>query len=211
MASSAAQADAAHAAQSRERFARAARAASQLGSAQGAFGAESRRFAADSQVASETARQENLLIRSPFAGRVLTPRLRDLERRFVAAGSLLAQVGDCRTLVAELPVSERRIGDVSSGAAVRAFLPQRPLSPVHGRIASISFAALDRPTTAVGLSDPAGRPGRPERFVALAEFENPDGALKPGDLVRAKIASARASYAARSWRVVRRWIQTIAW
>ncbi len=209
--SPAAKAGTSHAIQSRERFAHAALSAAERGATAEAYGATSRRAAAESRVVSEAVRQDNLLIRSPIAGRVLTARLRDLERRFVSGGLLLAEVGDCRRLVVELPISERRIGDVSVGAPVRALLRQRPLSPVTGRIASLSLSALDRPARASGLTDPSGRPDRPERFVALAVFENTGGELKPGDLVRAKIQSGRASYASRSWRVVKRWIQTIAW
>jgi multidrug efflux pump subunit AcrA (membrane-fusion protein) len=211
MASPAAGADSERASRSRERFLRAARDAKARGSAPDASDADARRSAADSRVESETVRTENLLVRSPFAGRILTPRLRDLDQRFVHSGLLLAQVGDCSRLIAELPVSERRIGDVAIGAPVKALVPQRPLSPIHGRIERVSLGAVDRPSTASGLSDPAAPPERPERFVAVAVFENADGSLKPGDLVRAKISGPRISYASRAGRVLWRWIQSIVW
>jgi hypothetical protein len=83
--------------------------------------------------------------------------------------------------------------------------------PLHGRITRISPATAEHPKTTQGLDEPAAPPERPDRFIAQATFENPDGDLKPGSLVRAKIYGRRASYAARIVRVLSRWIKTIVW
>jgi hypothetical protein len=93
---------------------------------------------------------------------------------------------------------------------VRAFLPEEPLTVVAGRIVRISAATIDRPATATS-ADPAAPPERPDRFAAVAQFDNSDGKLKPGALIRAKIYGERASHAARSWRVVRRWLERMIW
>jgi putative peptide zinc metalloprotease protein len=211
LSSPAADADASHAAEARARFAHATLAAAERQSASDAARADSRRAAADADLVSQTFRRERLAVKSPIAGTVLTPRTRDLSGRYVQAGSLLAEVGDCSRLVAELPVSERRIREVSVGAPVRALVGQRPLSPLSGRIVLLASAADGRPPTASGLADPDSPPDSPERFLAVAEFENPDGRWKPGDRVRARIYLDRASYAARAWRVLHRWVQTIVW
>jgi hypothetical protein len=78
-------------------------------------------------------------------------------------------------------------------------------------VARISPATEEHPKTTKGLEEPLPPPQRPDRFIALAVFENPQGDLKPGTLVRAKIYGRRASYAARAWRVLFRWFRTIAW
>lgn len=196
---------------SRDRFLKASGTAREAGSPEGVYETEQRGLAASSALASDRARSARLAVQSPIAGLVLTTRTEDLEKRYVASGTLLAEVGDCRQLVAELPVSERLLDDLAVGAPVRGLLRQRPLSPVRGTVVRISPATLGQPVTADGDGDPAVPPLQPDRFVVVAVFENPDGALKPGSLVRAKIYSRRASYASRTWRVLRRWAQTVVW
>jgi putative peptide zinc metalloprotease protein len=209
--SEASEADAAHFAARREWFSRAANAARQDGTAAQVYETETRELEARVALRSEEARHQRLVLRSPIPGRVLTPRIEDLEQRFLAAGTVLAEVGDCRKMVADLPVSERLLDDLWAGASVRALVGHRPLETIQGTIAHISTATLDQPQTAVGGRDPAPPVFLPDRFVARAVFDNADGRLRPGTLVRAKIYSRRASYAARAWRVVRRWLQSIVW
>ena len=71
------------------------------------FQSASRASAAQTALDTAEYRQGFLMVRSPIAGRVLTARPEDLEGRYVAAGFNLADVGDCRKMVAEVPVSER--------------------------------------------------------------------------------------------------------
>jgi putative peptide zinc metalloprotease protein len=156
------------------------------------------------------ARQGRLVVRSPIAGRVLTPYLRDLEGRSVPAGTLLAEVGEVDRLRAELEVTERLLDDLEPKDAVTALFRGR-LAPAHGTVASISPATLANPSTARSREDPAAPHEHPEQFVALTTFDNPDGSLLPGMVGYAKIYGRRASYAARTWRVVKRWVQSVAW
>ena len=210
LASLSVESDAARDAAEMDRSGKAASAARETGSASRVYVTERRGVAASVSLASDRARQERLAVKSPISGRVLTARTEDLEMRFVAAGAPLAQVGDCRQLVAELPVSERLLDDLRVGAPVRALLRQRPMRPIRGTIESISPATLDQSPTASG-ADPAAPSEKPDRFVAVAVFENPMGELKPGAAIRAKIYGKRASYASRAWRVLRRWGQTLVW
>lgn len=193
-----------------DRYGKEASAARSAGSAARVYATEQRGFAASVALASDRARQERLAVKSPISGKVLTARTEDLEKRFVSAGAHLAEVGDCRQLVAELPVSERLLEDLSVGAPVRGLLRQRSMRPIRGTIERISPATLDQPATASG-ADPAAPSQMPDRFVALAVFANPEGDLKPGAAIRAKIYGKRASYASRAWRVLRRWGQTVIW
>jgi len=203
-------ADVAHFAAEADRFRQASRAAGEQSDA-AAF-AEARRqgLASEAALLDRQTRQRRLLVTSPIAGRVLTPRMKDLRSRFVAAGEPLAEIGDDRNIVAELPVSERLLDDLSVGAPVRGLFPQRPMRPIEGKVVSISPATLDQPKTATG-SRGAPPPQRPDRFVVRAVFENADGQLRPGGVIRAKIYSRRSSYAERTWRILRRWLQTIFW
>ena len=195
----------------RDRSARAASAALAAGSAEGAYAGERRTHSAEAGLKSEEARMTRLTVRSPLTGRVLTPRIEDLEKRFVLEGALLTEVGDCRELVAALPVSERLLDEFEVGAPVKAYALQRPLGPIHGTIKRISPASAGQPRTASEGADPALPGDMPERFVALAFFENPTETLLPGSPVRAKITGRRHSFGARGWRVLRRWLSTVFW
>jgi len=209
--SPAAEADSAHFAAESERLRKAANAARESGAAVAVYEMERRGFSAEVALRSEEARRKRLVVRSPIRGWVLTPRVEDLEQRTVVAGTLLAEVGDCRKMVAELPVSERLLDDLLVGAPVRALLRQRPLRPIPGTIGRISPATYEQPATVVGTVDPARPSGRPDRFVGLAVFDNSRGELRPGSVIRAKIYLRRSSYAARAWRVLRRWAQSVSW
>jgi putative peptide zinc metalloprotease protein len=174
------------------------------------FESERRGVSVEAALKSGHAREERLVVRSPIAGRVLTPYLENLEGRSVPAGTLLAEVAEVRRLKADLPITERLLDDLALGAPVSALFRGR-LSSAKGRIASISPATLEQPSTASPGVEPAAPKPRPERFVAVAVFENVDGSLLPGMVGRAKIYGKRASYASRVWRVLKRWVQSVAW
>jgi putative peptide zinc metalloprotease protein len=211
VANDAAQADTAHYAAESRRLTYAASRARDAQIASDAGDAERRGAAAREGMTSGLAREERLVLKSPIGGTVLTSDVGDLVGRYVPSGALLAEVGDCRRLVAELPVSERLLDLLETGSPVRALVRQHPLAPIHGTVARISPATLEQPSTVGGLSEPLAPSDRPGQFVALAVFDNADGRLRPGSVIRAKVYGRRASYAGRAWRVVSRWLQTLVW
>lgn len=194
-----------------ERSAGAARAARASGEAADAYRGERNAVSAAVALGSTQTRMGRLEIRSPLSGRILTPRVEDLEHRFVTAGTPLLEIGDCRELVAALPVSERLLGDLRGGAEVVAYVGQRALSPIRGTVRRVAPATAGLPKTAAADAAPPLPVEAPDRFVALAFFPNPGETLRPGSPVRAKIAGHRRSYAARAWRVVSRWLRTVFW
>jgi multidrug efflux system membrane fusion protein len=168
--------------------------------------------ASAAQTALETAeyRQGVLVVRSPIAGRILTPRPEDLEGRYVAAGFNLAEVGDCRKMVAEVPVSERLLEYLKAGSPVTAQIQTRPMKSYYGAVATISPATMEQPATADG-KDPIAPSVNPDRFIVRAVFDNADGALLPGAAASVKIGSAREGFASRAWNLVWRWLRSIVW
>jgi multidrug efflux pump subunit AcrA (membrane-fusion protein) len=157
------------------------------------------------------ARESFLVVRSPIAGRVLTPRTEDLVGRYVTAGTALADVGDCRKLVAEVPVSERLLEYLRVGSPVLALIRTRPTRVCKGSVASISPATLQQPVTSVGEDGPNLPPARPDQFVVRAVFENADGSLFPGAEAKLKIRSRREAYLVRGWNVIWRWLRSVVW
>ncbi len=195
----------------RERFLKAASAARQEASPEKIRESDALESSASAALASDQMRRTRLDVRSPIEGQILTPRIQDLNGRFVQAGALLAEVGDVRTVVADLPVSEAAPGRPLVGAPVSALLPERPGKTVRGKIIRIAPATEDQPVTASGLTERLVPGQFPDRFVVRVEFENSDRQLRPGALVTAKIYGPRTSPAALSARVLRRWFQTILW
>ena len=184
--------------------------ARQEASARQVFQSESRGGSVEAALRSGQAREDRLLVRSPIAGRVLTARLQDLEGRSVPAGTVLVEVGEVDKLRADLPVTERLLDDLEPKDKVTALFHGR-LAPAHGIVASISPATLASPVTASAASEPLAPKEQPEQFTATTVFDNPDGSLRPGMVGYAKIHGRRASYASRTWRILKRWVQSIAW
>jgi len=183
----------------------------EAGDAGGVFQSEIREAAAEVAMLREQTRQERLFVRSPISGRVLTRRMDDLPGRFLPAGAPIAEIGDCRRMKVEIPVSERLLSYLRRGSAVSLQLRARPAHILHGSIVQIGSAAETMPRTADGSRETIRPSERPERFIAVVEFDNADGKSLAGMTGRAKIALGRKSYLWRSWRVFRHWLQTVIW
>lgn len=174
---------------------------------------ESERLASAARTALETteSRLGFLTVRSPITGRVLTHRVEDLEGRNIAASFPLVRIGDTRKMVAEVAVSERLLEYLSPASEVTAKVGTRPLKSYTGSVATISPATLEQPATASAGKDPAVPSAAPDRFVALAVFDNSDGSLLPGAEAKVKIHARRESYFSRGFSVVWRWLRAILW
>jgi multidrug efflux pump subunit AcrA (membrane-fusion protein) len=124
---------------------------------------------------------------------------------------MLADVGDCRKLVAEVPVSERLLEYLRVGSTVVALVRTRPTRAWRGSVADISPATLEQPVTSVGDDGPEIPPAKPDQFVVRAVFDNTDGTLLPGAQAKLKISSRREAYLVRAWNVIWRWLRSVVW
>jgi len=179
--------------------------------APGVFHAENRETAAEVMLAREKDRLGRLSIASPISGTMMTRRTQDLSGRFVAGGAAIARIGDCTRLKAEIPVSERLLSSIHEGAPVSLLLKARPAHVLRGRIVHVGAAAHELPATADGKPQTLRAGEVPERFIAVAAFDNADGASLPGMTGRAKITLGRRSILWRTARTLKRWIQTVIW
>ncbi|HET9794525.1 MAG TPA: efflux RND transporter periplasmic adaptor subunit [Thermoanaerobaculia bacterium] len=180
------------------------------GDTHAAFVAGEKARAAEASLTAAEGRARLLTVTSPERGRILTPRIQDLEGRFVEKGTLLAEVGSLQALSASIPVSERLIGDVAPGQAVSLHLPSRPYSTVRGEIVSVAPAAASYGSPAAVRASllPSDVP---DRFIAIARFPNSGGDLIPGMAGEARIYTRRRSYLGRAGRVVWHWMRTVVW
>lgn len=175
------------------------------------YQARQRAESADVGWRSSESRRNYLTLRSPIAGRVLTHRPEDLSARFVVEGADLVEIGDCRRMVAEVGVSERLLSYLQPGARATALIQSSPMRSQRGSVERISVATAGLPPTVKGGIDPAAPSALPERFTAVAVFDNPDGQLLPGAVAKVKIRSDREGYALRAWKVFWRWLRAILW
>lgn len=192
----------------RERFLKKSSAA--RASANAGLAYQTQQQASSEQIAltAAEARRDYLLVKSPIAGRVLTARVEDLEGRYLTAGSLLGEIGDCGRMVAEIPVSERLLDYLQVGAPASAFVRASSKEFRRGTIASISPATLEQPATADGGVVPSARP---DQFTVRAVFDNSDGGLVPGSEVRVKLSSRREGHLSRAWSALWRWFRSVVW
>ena len=175
-----------------------------------AYQSERRTASTDAALRNAESRQKDLVVRSPIAGRVLTHRPADLTGRFVAEGSVLAEVGDCRNMAADIGVSERYLQYLQTGAPVTALVRASSWRNHSGSVRAISPATEGQPATA-GKTDPTAPTALPDRFVARAVFDNSDGSLLPGAAAMVKIHLARESYFSRMTSAGWRWVRTLVW
>ena len=195
----------------RERFERESSQGRSGANATQTYQAEQRGMSSRVGLRNAESRRQELLIRSPIAGRILTHRPEDLTGSYVVAGRPLVEIGDCRKMAADVGVSERLLAYLRPGAAVSALIRTSPTEYRTGSVITLSTATAGAPATAAAGKDPAAPSDFPDRFTAVAVFDNSDGALLPGAAARVKIRSDREAYALRAWRVFWRWLRTIVW
>jgi putative peptide zinc metalloprotease protein len=152
-------------------------------------------------------RQNSLLIRSPIAGRILTPRTEDLAGRYVTGGMSLADIGDCRKMIAEVAVSERMLQYLKVGSPVDALISTRPTKSWKGSVATISPATLEQPVTSVAAGpDVPSEPG-PIRVSAVFRAMQKERSCRCA-AARVKITSGRG-VSLPAWKVIWHWLLVI--
>jgi membrane fusion protein (multidrug efflux system) len=127
-------------------------------------------LSAQADVAAAKARQNDRLIRAPFAGVV---GLSDVAPgALVNPGAPIVTLDDINALRVDFQVPERFLGQLSQGQAITAKVEAYPGQTITGRIALLD-TRVDERTRAI---------------TARAEFPNPGHRLKPGMMMRVSIA-----------------------
>lgn len=145
---------------------------------------------------------------SPITGTVVTPRVRDLEGRYVAAGTLLAEIEDSHVLRARLYLPEYEIRDVTVGTPVSLRLRSSWRS-IEGRIDSVAIAPSELPPGLVEKNNYVGlKP--PPFYVAEVRLTNP-GSLRSGMSGEGKIVIRRQSLLGKMWTAGRDFVGRRMW
>ena len=140
-----------------------------------------------SHLAEETRR---LTVVSPVAGVVATPsrELRAMARQYVPTGGLIAKVYDIETVVAQIMVSERDIGEVRPGQRIEVRTRAHPGVAFRGVVTSIAVAADASQTMVLPTSSSGSRSAAAKMFLVTSRIDNHSRLLLPGMTGRAKVS-----------------------
>ena len=135
--------------------------------------------------------QQKLDIRAPFAGVVVTPRVRDLLGSYVIAGTEIAEIADLSNMRARVfvPETEMRKLETVSDNALRM---ESDWTARHGQVEAISASSRDLAPGLVPLPKYQGI-RTPVHFTVDIILTNPDGHLRDGMTGVAKIYGRRRS------------------
>ena len=141
-----------------------------------------------------------LTVRSPIAGVVLSPQLRNLLGSRLIAGSEVAEVADLSTMRARIYVQESEMRDVHLGADTKLQLD----SAFGTRTGTVDAIAPASSEIAPGLSPKIEYKGiKPPMYYAVSILQpNPDGALRDGMTGTVRIYSGRRSVMGFVWKVI---------
>jgi RND family efflux transporter MFP subunit len=156
-------------------------------------------------------RAQDLEIRAPMDGVVITSNVDQEAGQYLAAGDEFARVVDRSTMKARILVQDREFPDVQTGAPAKVKVLPFPYRTYSGHVDKIlPAAALDHP---VAQTEKLERLGQElANFVAVEMvIPNPDGSLREGMTGKAKISGARHSLAWQAGQATWRWVRSQFW
>lgn len=156
-----------------------------------------------------TAQAQNLTLRSPIAGVVITPRMSDRVGSYVVAGTELVELADVSTLRARIYVSEHDMYKLQVGAPAR-LLMDGSFKLWNARTTAVAPLSSSIAPGLLDLSKYAGM-SAPNFYVVDLLVSNAQNELKPGMRGNARIYSARTSLAGLMWREVANFFGRKVW
>ncbi len=115
-----------------------------------------------------------------ISGIVSTHHLRDRVGEYLEVGDELCRIVDYRTMLLEIPVSEKDVAHVNVGDRVKFRARSIPELAFHGRVTEIAPVATQNDNHTV--------------FVVTTEVDNQDEILRPGMTGNAKIYCGKRSF-----------------
>jgi putative peptide zinc metalloprotease protein len=156
-------------------------------------------------------RAQELEIRAPIDGTVVTPNVDQRIGEYLSAGDGFARVVDRSTMKARILVQDRDVQDVQPGAPTKVKVLPYPFRTYSGHVDRIlPAAALDHP---VAQTEKLQRLGQDLANYLAVEMEipNPDGSLQEGMTGKAKISGDRHSLAVQAGQGIWRWLRSQFW
>jgi len=146
---------------------------------------------------------------SPISGVVITPRLPDLARSYIEAGSLLLEVADVSVLRARIYLPEFDLRDVKAGDPVSLKLDSS-FEPLHSRVLEVAPSASRIEPGLAPLEGYKGLTGV-DFYGVTALLPNADGRFRAGTSGTAKIVVAHRALVSLTGKQVRDFIDRKIW
>jgi RND family efflux transporter MFP subunit len=156
-------------------------------------------------------RVQELEIRAPMDGVVVTSNVDQEAGQYLSAGDEFARLVDRTTMKARILVQDRELPDVQPGALAKVKVLPFPYTTYSGRVDKIlPAAALDHPVAQTVKLERLGQ--ELANFVAVEmDVPNPDGSLREGMTGKAKITGDRHSIAWQAGQATWRWVRSQFW
>ncbi|MGB8542519.1 MAG: efflux RND transporter periplasmic adaptor subunit [Candidatus Acidiferrales bacterium] len=156
-------------------------------------------------------RAQELEIRAPIDGTVVTPGVDQETGQYLSAGDEFVQVVDRSFMKARILVQDRDLQDVRVGAPAEVKVLPFPYTTYTGHVDKIlPAAALDQP---VSQTEKLQRLGQDlANYVAVdMKIPNPDGSLLEGMTGKARISGPKHSLAWQTAQATWRWVRSQFW
>ena len=138
-----------------------------------------------------------LKIRSPIEGIVTTPYLKNRIGDFLDKGDAFCEIASEGTVIVDMPVPEKEIGDVQEGLPITLKVRGYPRRWYEARVKNIA------PVAAVS--------GEERTVIVQGELRNPDGSLRTGMTGVGKILCGKRTIFELAFRRAIRWTRTEFW
>lgn len=136
-------------------------------------------------------------ITSPIDGVVATRHLKDKLNEYMEVGDELCMIVNYRTVLLEMPVSEKDVSHLQVGQRVKFRARSMPQIAFHGKVTAIALVAASNSDRKV--------------FVLTSEVDNPDLTLHPGMTGNAKVYCGKKRFIYLWTRKVIRFIRVEFW
>ena len=152
---------------------------------------------------------QNLEVRSPIAGIVLTSRIADRLGTYVPEGTVLAEIADLHTMRARVYVPEFDMHQFQVGEATKLQVDGTTTTRKANTLA-VSPVPTDPDPALLNELKLEGLK-LPKYFIAAVQIANGDGKLRPGMMGNARIYTGRKSAIALGWKQLQEFIGRKLW
>jgi transcriptional regulator with GAF, ATPase, and Fis domain/multidrug efflux pump subunit AcrA (membrane-fusion protein) len=148
---------------------------------------------------------QQITLKAPLAGMVLTPNPQELQGRVFAMGDEIVRLADPKNLIILVHIPETDLLDIAIGQSVRCVLRAQPGQKFEGKIRHVG-RSYEIPSTILDSSTALEDEETQTGFIAEVEIINSPFEIRPGMTGHALIYTDKTSVIVRIWRRIRNFI-----
>jgi multidrug efflux pump subunit AcrA (membrane-fusion protein) len=148
---------------------------------------------------------QQITLKAPLAGMVLTPNPQELQGRVFAMGDEIVRLADPKNLIILVHIPETDLLDIAIGQSVRCVLRAQPGQKFEGKIRHVG-RSYEIPSTILDSSTALEDEETQTGFIAEVEIINSPFEIRPGMTGHALIYTDKTSVIVRIWRRISNFI-----